>query len=55
MTEPDQIAALRTRLAGRRLDILFVNAGTANTKIAADMLLSKDLKDVKAGTCDLVP
>lgn len=31
------------------------NAGTANTKIAADMLLSKDLKDVKAGTCELVP
>lgn len=31
VTEPDQIAALRTDLAGRRLDILFVNAGTANT------------------------
>jgi NAD(P)-dependent dehydrogenase (short-subunit alcohol dehydrogenase family) len=30
VTEPDQIAALRTRLCGRRFDILFVNAGTAN-------------------------
>ena len=28
--EPDQIAALRTRLAGRMFDILFVNAGIAN-------------------------
>ncbi|MER7988059.1 SDR family NAD(P)-dependent oxidoreductase [Streptomyces noursei] len=27
MTEPDQIAALRERLAGRTLDLLFVNAG----------------------------
>jgi NAD(P)-dependent dehydrogenase (short-subunit alcohol dehydrogenase family) len=30
MTRPDDIAALRNRLAGRRLDILFVNAGTAD-------------------------
>lgn len=30
MTEPDQIAALRDSLSGRRFDILFVNAGTAN-------------------------
>ncbi|ESQ81834.1 hypothetical protein AEAC466_19925 [Asticcacaulis sp. AC466] len=30
VTEPEQIAALRTRLAGRGIDILFVNAGTAN-------------------------
>lgn len=29
--EPDQIAALRTRLSGRIFDILFVNAGTGNT------------------------
>jgi len=28
INEPDQIAALRERLAGRALDILFVNAGT---------------------------
>jgi NAD(P)-dependent dehydrogenase (short-subunit alcohol dehydrogenase family) len=28
---PDQIAALRTRLAGRTFDVLFVNAGTSNT------------------------
>ena len=27
---PDQLAALRARLAGRRLDMLFVNAGTTN-------------------------
>lgn len=29
-TDPDQIAALRTRLGARKFDILFVNAGTAN-------------------------
>ena len=28
--EPDQIAALRDRLSGRRFDMLFVNAGTTN-------------------------
>jgi NAD(P)-dependent dehydrogenase (short-subunit alcohol dehydrogenase family) len=32
ITEPDQIIALRNRLAGRSFDILFVNAGTANSK-----------------------
>jgi len=31
ITFPDQIAALRTRLAGRTFDVLFVNAGIANT------------------------
>ena len=30
VTEPGQIAALRTRLAGRRFDLLFVNAGVTN-------------------------
>ena len=30
MTDADQIMALRDRLADRRFDILFVNAGTAN-------------------------
>jgi NAD(P)-dependent dehydrogenase (short-subunit alcohol dehydrogenase family) len=30
ISEPEQIAALRTRLAGRVFDILFVNAGTSN-------------------------
>jgi NAD(P)-dependent dehydrogenase (short-subunit alcohol dehydrogenase family) len=30
VTKPDEIAALRGRLSGRRFDILFVNAGTAN-------------------------
>jgi len=30
ITEPDQIAALRDRLSGRRFDVLFVNSGTAN-------------------------
>lgn len=30
LTAPDQIAALHDRLSGRRFDILFVNAGTAN-------------------------
>lgn len=30
VTEPDQIAALRERLSARVLDMLFVNAGTAN-------------------------
>ena len=32
VTEPDQIAALRNRLADRVLDILFVNAGTGNKR-----------------------
>lgn len=31
VTEPEQIAALRDRLSRRAIDILFVNAGTANT------------------------
>jgi NAD(P)-dependent dehydrogenase (short-subunit alcohol dehydrogenase family) len=30
IAEPRQLAALRDRLAGRRFDMLFVNAGTAN-------------------------
>jgi NAD(P)-dependent dehydrogenase (short-subunit alcohol dehydrogenase family) len=30
VTEPTQIAALRERLAGRRIDLLFVNAGITN-------------------------
>lgn len=30
ITEPDQLAALKQRLSGRQLDMLFVNAGTAN-------------------------
>ena len=30
VTMPDQIAGLRTRLSGRAVDMLFVNAGTAN-------------------------
>ena len=30
MTEPDQIVGLRQRLAARSIDMLFVNAGTAN-------------------------
>lgn len=30
ITDSDGIAALRSRLSGRRFDILFVNAGTAN-------------------------
>lgn len=30
ITEPDQISDLRDQLAGRRFDVLFVNAGTAN-------------------------
>lgn len=30
ITEPDRIASLRARLSGRRIDMLFVNAGTAN-------------------------
>jgi NAD(P)-dependent dehydrogenase (short-subunit alcohol dehydrogenase family) len=30
ITRPDEIAALRTRLAGRIFDVVFVNAGTTN-------------------------
>lgn len=32
ITDADQLAALRDRLAQRRFDVLFVNAGTANQK-----------------------
>jgi len=34
VTAADQIAALRTRLAGRRFDILFHNAGIANAHVS---------------------
>ena len=30
ITQPDQVAALRSRLSDRRFDLLFVNAGVAN-------------------------
>jgi NAD(P)-dependent dehydrogenase (short-subunit alcohol dehydrogenase family) len=30
ITQPDEIEALRGRLAGRSVDLLFVNSGTAN-------------------------
>lgn len=33
ITVPEQIAALRDRLAGRRLDLLFVNAGIAHDNL----------------------
>ncbi len=32
ITRPNEIAALRERLSGRSFDMLFVNAGTANSK-----------------------
>ncbi|MBE7189259.1 SDR family NAD(P)-dependent oxidoreductase, partial [Jatrophihabitans endophyticus] len=32
VTEPDQLAPLHERLAGRELGILFVNAGTTNNQ-----------------------
>ncbi|MGW7515468.1 SDR family NAD(P)-dependent oxidoreductase [Streptomyces sp. NPDC054796] len=32
ITEPEQLAPLRERLAGTRLDVLFVNAGTTNNE-----------------------
>ncbi len=31
-----------------------LNAGTNNTKVSNDMLLSKELKDVKAATCEIL-
>lgn len=34
MTRPDEVAALRRRLAGRWLDLLFVNAGVTNDPMA---------------------
>ncbi|GAB2794892.1 SDR family NAD(P)-dependent oxidoreductase [Streptomyces daliensis] len=34
ITEPEQLAPLRERLAGTRLDVLFVNAGTTNNEQA---------------------
>ncbi len=32
ISQPEQVAALRDRLVGRSLDMLFINAGTANMK-----------------------
>jgi NAD(P)-dependent dehydrogenase (short-subunit alcohol dehydrogenase family) len=34
---PDQVAALRARLASRKFDMLFVNAGIATREMAADI------------------
>jgi NAD(P)-dependent dehydrogenase (short-subunit alcohol dehydrogenase family) len=37
ITYPDQIAALRTRLASRKFDMLFVNAGVGTREMVADI------------------
>ncbi len=37
MTYPDQVAALRARLASRRFDMLFVNAGIGTRDMVADI------------------
>ena len=37
ITYPDQVAALRTRLASRKFDMLFVNAGVGTRELVADI------------------
>src|SRR5271170_3813303 len=37
ITYPDQVAALRARLASRRFDMLFVNAGVGIREMVADV------------------
>ncbi len=37
MTYPDQVAALRARLASRQFDMLFVNAGVGTREMVADI------------------
>jgi NAD(P)-dependent dehydrogenase (short-subunit alcohol dehydrogenase family) len=47
ITEPDQLPPLRERLAGRRLDVLFVNAGTTNNPATPiDEVSTADFVDV---------
>src|ERR1700690_3187672 len=37
ITYPDQVAALRTRLASRKFDMLFVNGGVGTREMVADI------------------
>jgi NAD(P)-dependent dehydrogenase (short-subunit alcohol dehydrogenase family) len=46
MTEPDQISALRDRLAGRTLDLLFVNAGIAHANIPVNEVTTDSFTEV---------
>jgi NAD(P)-dependent dehydrogenase (short-subunit alcohol dehydrogenase family) len=56
--QPDQLAALRARLEGRRIDVLFVNAGISNgpreradqvsTEAFAEIMLTNALSPVRA-------
>jgi NAD(P)-dependent dehydrogenase (short-subunit alcohol dehydrogenase family) len=67
ITEPEQLPPLRERLAGRRLDLLFVNAGTTNnpatpigevpTADFVDVMVTNALSPMRAieALQDLVP
>jgi NAD(P)-dependent dehydrogenase (short-subunit alcohol dehydrogenase family) len=46
VTVPEQIVALRDRLAGRRLDLLFVNAGVAHDDIPVAEVSTDSFVDV---------
>ncbi|MCS7476799.1 SDR family NAD(P)-dependent oxidoreductase [Umezawaea endophytica] len=46
ITEPEQIAALRDRLAGRDLDLLFVNAGIAHANIPVGEVTTESFTEV---------
>ncbi|ALK34443.1 SDR family oxidoreductase [Burkholderia plantarii] len=68
ITRPDELAALRARLAGRRFEILFVNAGTTNpdpnqtigevsTEDFTNLMITNALSPMRVveRLCDLVP
>ena len=66
MTDPEQLAALRTRLAGRTLDLLFVNGAITNgddpveqvpTDVFVDVMVTNALSPMRVigALGDLVP
>ncbi|MET0900839.1 MAG: SDR family NAD(P)-dependent oxidoreductase [Mycobacterium sp.] len=46
MTSPEQVSALRDRLAGRTLDLLFVNAGITRGDVPVEDVSTEDFVDV---------
>jgi short-subunit dehydrogenase len=47
INEPNEIAALRDRLSGRRLDMLFVNAGTVGTHEFLRVMITNALSPMR--------
>jgi NAD(P)-dependent dehydrogenase (short-subunit alcohol dehydrogenase family) len=53
ITYPDQVAALRARLASRKFDMLFVNAGVGTREMVADDELERAVMEcgLKGASC----